>query len=196
MKNRPIYLFLGTALGLYATPANAEVGCRDMVDKLHKVIKQSAQYQNLTYDGVVGAWPTICGHLSQWGGTYVEDCNENGDTYALVANCGKGVNASTACQNTICGYSGGGDDSCNGGGGGCAQGEYWDEVEESCSPCPGAYIMVDDTEVFLGQRTTPGSGCYSLRNCYIPKYLTAGIENDYGYATLKLGSDCYHNGST
>ena len=190
MKNRPIYLFLGTALGLYATPANAEVGCRDMVDKLHKVIKQSAQYQTLTYDDVVSAWSTICGQLSQWGGTYVEDCKENSDTYAVVANCGKGANASTACQNTICGYSGGGDDSC------CAQGEYWSESEEMCRTCPKAYTMYDGDEVDFGYRTTPGSGCYALKDCYIPKHLTAGIENAYGYATLKLGSDCYHNGST
>ena len=116
MKNRPIYLFLGTVLGLYATPANAEVGCRDMVAKLHSLIKQSATYQDWTYDDVVGSWSYFCGELSQWGGTYVEDCNENSDTYAAVANCGKYAISSAACQNTICGYSGGGDEEGGSGG--------------------------------------------------------------------------------
>ncbi len=156
MKNRPIYLFLGTALGLYAAPANAEVGCRDMVDKLHKVIKQSAYYQDWTYDDVVGSWPSFCAQLSQWGGTYVVDCNENGDTYAAVANCGKYASASTACQNTICGYSDGGDE----GGSGCGvytamNGEYYEQSADTC--------YVPSTEYFF---TSQGHKYHFKSNCW------------------------------
>ena len=195
LNKNSYYLMLA---GLIAMPGTALGDDCDMFKAMFNCVRDN--YSTWSADDLSGQWKYICERC--YSSDY-DACAEAGDsvggafyncwsagykttaTGCVAANDGEVTNICPMVDTSQCYKSSGG----------CAQGEYWDESEEICSPCPGAIVMYDDEEYVFSARTTPGSGCYSLRDCYIPKHLEVSVNNQYGYATLKLGSSCYHNGS-
>ena len=212
MKNRPIYLFLGTALGVYATPALAD-WCSNNSDDLDYVQSWYNDYyaafenKEITYnefkinefsDFTCLSWDA---HDSDENPRYDAHCTEwDADALATDACAQKFTINSTdhnRCWSILTdrdSCDSGGDDEGGSGTEGCPK-DYYMSDEGLCNHCP-PYEYTDNGANYSTDGYTSSSGNNALKDCYIPNYVTLDIDNKYGYATLKLGSDCYHNGST
>ena len=174
MKNRPIYLFLGTALGLYATPALAD-WCSNNSDELDYVqswyndFYASFQNDEITYDefkrngmsaSTCTAWdsddsdgnPRYNAHCMDWDS---ESLAGDACMQKFVANSSD----YNSCWRVLTGR-----DECDGGGAGSGEscgayralnGEYYAESADTC--------YVPSTKYFF---TSQGHKYHFKSNCW------------------------------